>query len=213
MVCYVPSGKFFARIRVRGRLIRRSLKTSTFSVAKLRLADLEKTERQMAEHAKAFEAGKMTFGNALKEYRRGLLSNPSLKPRTRQHREERISVLLKTWAELEDLDVRKINRQDCQAWAENFKSGASNFNKTVQTFRAVMAIAVEAGVRYDNPAAFIKLMKIRQKNLQLPSRAQFQLLLTSVRGVRRRFRACLNNQIFRIGARFTGLSAGARTIY
>ena len=26
-------------------------------------------------------------------------------------------------------------------------------------------------------------------------------------------RACLNNQIFRIGARFTGLSAGARTIY
>jgi hypothetical protein len=35
---YTPSGKFFARIRVKGRVLRRSLKTSTLSVAKLRLA-------------------------------------------------------------------------------------------------------------------------------------------------------------------------------
>ena len=55
LVRYVPSGKFFARIRVKGRLIRRFLKTTDLSVARLRLADLEKSERQMAEHAVAFE--------------------------------------------------------------------------------------------------------------------------------------------------------------
>ena len=49
LVRYKTSGIYFARFRVRGKLIRRSLKTSQISVAKLRLADLEKEERQRAE--------------------------------------------------------------------------------------------------------------------------------------------------------------------
>ena len=49
LVRYVPSKKYFARIRVGGKLIRQSLKTTTLTVAKLRLADLEKAERLLAE--------------------------------------------------------------------------------------------------------------------------------------------------------------------
>jgi len=37
LICYVPSGIYFSRIRVRGKLIRRLLKTNKLSVAKLRL--------------------------------------------------------------------------------------------------------------------------------------------------------------------------------
>jgi hypothetical protein len=37
LVRYVPSGIYFARMRVRGKLIRRSLKTNKLAVAKLRL--------------------------------------------------------------------------------------------------------------------------------------------------------------------------------
>jgi hypothetical protein len=44
------SGIYFARFRVRGKLIRRGLKTSQISVAKLRLADMEKQELQRVEH-------------------------------------------------------------------------------------------------------------------------------------------------------------------
>ncbi len=47
LVRYVPSRVLFARIRVEGKLIRRSLKPQVFSAAKLRLADLEKAERQV----------------------------------------------------------------------------------------------------------------------------------------------------------------------
>ncbi len=42
LIRYNPSGKYFARIRVQGKLILKSLKTDRISVAKLRLADLEK---------------------------------------------------------------------------------------------------------------------------------------------------------------------------
>ena len=41
---YRPSRIYFARIRVKGKLIRRSLKTNQLSVAKLQIADLEKSE-------------------------------------------------------------------------------------------------------------------------------------------------------------------------
>ena len=39
-------GMYFARIHVKGKLIRRSLNTKSLSVAKLRLAALEKSERE-----------------------------------------------------------------------------------------------------------------------------------------------------------------------
>jgi len=55
---YVPSGVFFARIRVKGKLIRKSLKTDVLSVAKLRQGDLEKSERQPAANN---EAGRRWF--------------------------------------------------------------------------------------------------------------------------------------------------------
>ena len=46
LVRYQASGIYFARFRVKGKLFRRSLKTNVITVARLRLADLEKAERQ-----------------------------------------------------------------------------------------------------------------------------------------------------------------------
>jgi len=62
LIRYVSSGTYYARLRVKGKLIRRSLKTDTITVAKLRLADLEKAERGAADRQKASAQGKMTFG-------------------------------------------------------------------------------------------------------------------------------------------------------
>jgi integrase len=187
LIRFVSSGVLFARIRVKSKLIRRSLKTKVLSVARLRLADLEKAERQMAEHAVAYEGGKMTFTDALAIYRQRVQGDPSLKPRTKAHREERISVILKTWPEIEKMDVRKISKQDCLMWAAAYKTSAVNFNKTVQTLRAILDIPIEAGIRYDNSAQFIKAMKVRLKPLQLPSRVQFHELIKFVRTINKRF--------------------------
>jgi hypothetical protein len=42
LVRYKPSGVYFARVRLRGKLFRQTLKTSVISVAKLRLNDFIK---------------------------------------------------------------------------------------------------------------------------------------------------------------------------
>ena len=129
----------------------------------------------------------MTFENALAIYRQRFQGDASLKPRTKEHREERIHVLLKTWPSLGKIDIRKLTKQECLAWAASYKCSSENFNKTVQTLRKILEIAIEAGVRYDNPARFIKTMKVRQKPLQLPSRTQFQEIIKHVRTVNKRF--------------------------
>ena len=61
LIRYIPSGKYYARIRVSGKLIVKALKTTGMSVAKLRLSDLEKSERQNAEHHTEAVDGKLTF--------------------------------------------------------------------------------------------------------------------------------------------------------
>jgi integrase len=182
LVRYKSSGIYFARFRVRGKLIRRGLKTSQISVAKLRLADLEKQERQRAEHQTAVADGVMTFADALAIYKQRLAGDGSLKPRSKVYREERIAALLKSWPSLDKTDTRKISKSDCLTWAAEFgqKAAPSNFNNTVGTLRLVLEVAVESGARYDNPARFIKRLRVLPKKLQLPSEDQFLALVEAI---------------------------------
>ena len=186
---YVPSGVYFSRIRVRGKLIRRSLKTNKLSVAKLRLGDLEKVERQRVEVQGAVENGNMRFGDALKIFQGRLNNDAALKPRTKEFRKERIAALLKSWPGLEQTEVRKITKQECLAWAADYstKASAQCVNTCVATLRMVIEVGVEAGARYDNPARFIKKLRVRQKELQLPNHVQFHKMVASIERVNKRF--------------------------
>ncbi|HEV2319200.1 MAG TPA: hypothetical protein VGV18_05585, partial [Verrucomicrobiae bacterium] len=65
LVRYEPSGIYFARAKVRGKLIRKSLDTNVLSVAKLRLADVLDTEHKAVGASNTKIIGKMTFGDAL----------------------------------------------------------------------------------------------------------------------------------------------------
>src|SRR5260221_4180074 len=109
LVRYEPSGIYFARAKVGGKLIRQSLKTNVLSVAQLRLHDLIKLERQQLEGRAEAAKGKMSFGDALETYRQQLELNPSLKPSAKLCRRKCIGALLKLCARLLQTDVRKIS--------------------------------------------------------------------------------------------------------
>ncbi len=120
LVRYEPSGVYFARIRVQGRLIRRSLKTTVLSVAKLRLSDFEKSHRQAAERQTDAKQGKMPFSEAMRILRSRLDSDATLKPLSRSYYDQRLVALVKSWPGLEQKDVRTITRSDCLDWAARF---------------------------------------------------------------------------------------------
>src|SRR5205814_1609128 len=125
LIRYKPSKTYFARIRVGGKLIRRSLKTNVLSVAKLRLGDLDKKERQLAEHQTSTTDGRMSFGDALAIYEERLKGDSSLKPRTRAYHEQRIKAFLKSWPELKHAEIRNVTKSDCLSWAAKFSKERS----------------------------------------------------------------------------------------
>jgi integrase len=195
LVRYIPSGIYFARFKVRGKLIRKSLKTDALTVAKLRLGDLEKAERQTAESQSNVARGKMTFGEALEIFRQRINGDVSLKPRTKSYYAERTTALLKSWPSLERTDVRRLSTSDCLTWAASFGSEASPtaFNNTVKVLRDVLAIAMECGARYDNPALSIKRAGVRPKKLQLPEFSKFGEFVAAIEKSGGRYsRACAN---------------------
>ncbi len=68
LIRYRPSGTYFARFKVGGKLVRQSLETAVFSVAKQRLPDKVREYRSRHESVKAFAGGKMTVGDAVEVY-------------------------------------------------------------------------------------------------------------------------------------------------
>jgi hypothetical protein len=68
LVRYRPSGTYFARFRVGGKLVWKSLKTATFSVAKQRLPDTLREYRSKLESFAAFAGGRMTVSDAAAVY-------------------------------------------------------------------------------------------------------------------------------------------------
>ena len=182
LIRYVPSGTYYARIRIRGKLLRKSLKTDLISVAKLRLTDLEKAERQAGESKDALANGKMTFGQAAEILRQRVQGDASLKPRTKEYYDQRIAALLKSWPGLGGVELRRITKPDCLSWAARVGAEMSPtaYNHTISILRGIIEVGVECGARYDNPSRFIKRVSERSKKLTLPDFDQFQAFVTEI---------------------------------
>jgi len=182
LIRYVPSGTYFARMRVAGKLIRQSLKTDVLSNAKLRLADLEKNERESVETRDSAGNGRMTFGDCVTIFKTQTEASRLLKPSAKIYRAEAIASILKSWPGMETLDARRISANDCNTWAAKFSNrySGTRFNGAVSVLRAVVKIAIESGALYRNPAEGIKRAKIHFKRLTLPHSKQFELFVREI---------------------------------
>lgn len=151
-------------------------------VAKLRLGDLDKQERQRAKSTDAAARGKMTGGDAVEIHKQRVAGDASLKPRTKEYEGQRPVALLKSWPGLKEKLIRDVTKIDCLNWATKYGAPASPsaFNHTQATLRALLEIGCEVGARYDNPARFIKRASERPKQLGLPTLEQFERFVTEI---------------------------------
>ena len=167
---YVRTGTYFARIKVKGKTIRLSLKTSAFTTAKLRLADKLKELRIP-------KAPLGTFAEARERYQTELENDHTLGPGTRYYRQNCLKALARTWPELDALPLRKITIPACRQWAKRFaaKHDEQYFNNTLGTLRSILT---GGGLgRDDNPAFLVKRLGVKPKQLQLPEPEQFDKIL------------------------------------
>ncbi len=195
LVRYAPSGTYFARFRVGGKLVWKSLKTATFSVAKQRLPDTLRDHRSKIESLTAFAEGKMTVGNAADVYLQKVRASISLKPRSKDYRELMIDFIRRSWPSLFETDVRKVSPRDCELWLSRYQQrySPSVINNSIGTLRAIFDEAIGSGARFNNPAAGLSRVKIRQKQLELPSRGEFLKFVDAIRNAgARQSKDCAN---------------------
>jgi integrase len=183
LVRYRPAGTYFARFRINGKRVWKSLQTTVFSVAKQRLPDTIREHRAKLESVTAAAIGKMTVGDAARVYLEKVRANVSLKPRSKDYREAMIDFINRSWPTLFGTDVRRVNERDCQEWLVRFQKryAPSVVNNAIGTLRGVFAEAVDSGARFGDPAANISRMRVRARRLELPSRAEFLRFVEEIR--------------------------------
>jgi integrase len=183
LIRYRPSGTYFARLKVGGTLIRQSLETAVFSVAKQRLPDKMREYRSRHESAKAFAHGRMTVADAAEAYLRKIRASVSLKPRSKDYYKMIIDFIRRSWPPLMETDVRKVSDRDCESWLTRYQQqyAPTVVNNSIGTLRAVFDEAVGTGARFNNPAAGLSRVRVRQKRLELPSREQFLRFVETIR--------------------------------
>ena len=181
---------YYARVRIGGRLVRKALDTPLLSVAKNRLAELVRSERERAEVFQPSIDGKMTCAETTKIYLDRLEGNPDVKPATKKYRRQCVLAIQRTWSGFNETEVRKINKTACHEWARLLRKDGtkfrapgstrphkgispSRFNNTVTTLRLILNVAVDMGILYVNPTTGIKRAREIPKELTLPSRDIF----------------------------------------
>jgi integrase len=172
LIRYKPSGNYFGRVRVNGKLIRRSLETHVLTVAKLKLSDFLQDHRRLAVNK-----GQSVNGEVIIEmFRKEIEDDHNNKPRTKLYKREVLTALKKSWPELYSTDIARISRKDCNEWAARYSKdySATRFNGALGIVRRIFEIAIEQGYRVDNPAKFVDRRRVKPKELHLPSQAQFQ---------------------------------------
>ena len=176
------SGRYYARTFGNNKEIWKSLHTTHFSVAKARLAEFLREQREKQVATANQSSAKMTFAEALAIHLQNQADDVTIKPGTRHYWTQIFTSLLKSWPGLDERELRRITKTDCTDWARKFRKLASStrYNNTLAGLRRVFEIAIEAGIIYGNPAAKLERVPVRAKQLTLPSRAEFLQLVEAV---------------------------------
>ena len=150
----------------------------------------------------------MTVGNAADVYLQKVRASISLKPRSKDYRELMIDFIRRSWSSLFETDVRKVSQRDCELWLSRYQQrySPSVINDSIGTLRAIFDEAIGSGARFNNPAAGLSRVKIRQKRLELPSRGEFLKFVDAIRNAgARQSKDCANLVCF---LAYSGLRIG-----
>jgi integrase len=168
------SGTYYALVKRGGKQIKRSLKTTDRKLAERRLSDFRKESGQ-ARAGK--EECRLTFAQIGKQW--FTLQSSTLKPASAR----RITLCLKEASKrFGSMRVTEITKQMCREWAAGRAAEVhpSTYNKDVYLLKAVLEYAIERGILLDNPAKSVPRLKAVSKLVQIPSRADFDLLVAEL---------------------------------
>jgi integrase len=171
---YVPSGRYFARVRYQGKLHRRSLETNDIAVAKRKLAEF----RRVLERTDA-ASGNKSFAAVLDEYRATLIGAKS----TVEDKNVIIDKIKSTLFGAETLPLRELKPSQIKTWLATHygHKSASYYNSALMLIRDALETAVRDRVMVENPARDLKYRKRKMPIRLTPTFEQFQAIVAEIR--------------------------------
>ncbi len=197
------SGRYYARWTIAGKQKWVNLHTDVFSVAKLRLNDEAAGIEALRQSASAVTEGQGTMGDLMQVYESRTRANTELKPGSITARLIALKKVRRTWPALEAMKPTAVTPEAVQAWVSRFKgdgtgftppgartvikgNSATSINRSIDTIRRLMEIAIERGAIHRNPVTVTPAdgrrlkKKVARTKLVLPGFADVQRLFTAI---------------------------------
>lgn len=181
---YVSTGTYYGRQKSNGKLIRRSLETQVWSIAKLRLVDFLKDQQDTKPKVEG-----VAFGEAVELYKGEIKNNVSMKETSKNYLlKQCLRKIELCWPELWTQRIESITEEKCREWATRLSKEISSqyFNNTIIVLRRILEIGIEEQVRgggtaIPNPARILTRARVAQRPPELPECDQFRRLVESIR--------------------------------
>ncbi len=165
---------YFALIKVRGKQIKKSLKTEDLVIAKRRLSDL----RGKADRLIGNDSRNLRFEEVADQWLASV--SPALKPKSYDRR--RVAVVGLT-PFFKGIPIRSIHHATIDEWRK--KRGASisarSHNIELESLRLIFRYACDRGILLENPAEKFKRRKQPKTVVEMPTRAEFTHLIEHLR--------------------------------
>ena len=165
---------YYARVKVNGKQIRRSLNTTDLAIAKRRLGEF----RAKAERLEGEENRNIRFEELADGWLASIKSG--LKPKSYDRRRVALVGLTPFFR---GTAVKAIGFAEIDAWKR--KRGATvsarSHNIELETLKLILRYAVDRGIVLENAAEKLKRRKQPKSIIELPSHAEFRSLVKTLR--------------------------------
>lgn len=176
---YASNGVYYALVKHEGKQKRKSLQTTDKSVAKRKLADLQRDLGKVD-----VSQGKLTLEELCTRY---LATVQNQAAKTMRRKADIIKNLLKSFPAGKAVQVGKVKPSDIEAWLAAYDFGYASHNLYLECVQAIFRMAVGDKVINASPAEAVKRKKVTTPMRITPSFEDFNAILADVR--KQRFNA------------------------
>ena len=170
---YPSNGVYYARVKIDGKEIKRSLRTTDRTLARRKLSTLKDELRQIDR-----SQGKLTLAELCDRY---LKTVQYQKPKTVERKTFIVGRIKKDWPTGKLTQVGKIKPSDVDLWLSRYSFGSASRNLHISCVKELFGLAVRDSIIVVSPTAHLRSAK-REKPIRLtPTFEQFKAIIADVR--------------------------------
>jgi len=170
---YSSNRVYYARVKVDGKEIKRSLQTTDPALARRNLAALKDELRQLDR-----SQGRITLEELADRY---LGTIQHQKPKTVERKTFIVGRINEGWPTGKLTQVGKIRPSDVDLWLSRYHFGSASRNLFISSIKEILALAMRDRIIATSPAAHLRYAKRERPIRPTPTYEEFKAIIADVR--------------------------------